>query len=66
MWGEDGLMVHHEFRKGQRVLVIKRDGSQIVDKYYGETSQYLKLENHSILWKDIRSSTIYKNKGSEI
>lgn len=59
-------MVHHEFRKGQRVLVIKRDGSQIVDKYYGETSQYLKLENHSILWKDIRSSTIYKKKGSEI
>ena len=59
-------MVHHEFRKGQRVLVIKRDVSQIVDKYYGETSQYLKLENHSILWKDILSSTIYKNKGSEI
>ncbi len=59
-------MVHHEFRKGQKVLVIKRDGTQIVDKYYGVTSQYLKLENNSIPWKDIRSSTIYKNKGSEL
>ena len=56
-------MVHHEFRKGQRVLVIKRDGSHIIDKYYGETSKFLKLENHNIEWRDIRSSTIYKNKG---
>ncbi len=56
-------MVHHEFRKGQKVLVIKRDGSQVIDKYYGCTSKYLKLENHSIQWKEIRSSTIYKEKG---
>lgn len=55
-------MVHHEFRKGQKVLVIKRDGSQIVDKYYGKTSKFLKLENNNIEWKNIRSSTIYRNR----
>lgn len=56
-------MVHHNFKKGQKVLVILKNGEQLVDKYYGETSKYLKLENNSIEWKNIRSSTIYKNKG---
>lgn len=55
-------MVHHEFRKGQRVLVILKNGEQIIDKYYGSTSKFLKLENINIEWKNIRSSTIYKNK----
>ena len=53
--------VHHEFRKGQKVLVILRNSNQIIDKYIGEKSQYLILEKHKIKWKDIRSSTIYKN-----
>ena len=56
-------MVHHEFRKGQKILVILRDGSKIIDRYDGVTSSFLKLDSHSIKWKDIRSSTIYKNKG---
>lgn len=56
-------MVHHNFKKGQKILVILKNGEQLVDKYYGETSKYLKLENNSIEWKNIRSSTIYKNKG---
>lgn len=58
-------MIHHEFRKGQKVLVIKRDGSQLVDKYNGRTAKFLKLEHNNIEWKNIRSSTIYKNKGGE-
>lgn len=58
-------MIHHEFRKGQKVLVIKRDGSQLVDKYNGGTAKFLKLEHNNIEWKNIRSSTIYKNKGGE-
>lgn len=55
-------MVHHNFKKGQKVLVILRNGTQIIDKYFGETSKFLQLENNSIEWKNIRSSTIYKNK----
>lgn len=58
-------MIHHEFRKGQKVLVIKRDGSQLVDKYNRRTAKFLKLEHNNIEWKNIRSSTIYKNKGGE-
>lgn len=58
-------MVHHEFRKGQRVFVICKDGSQIIDKYYGCSAKFLKLENSNIEWKNIRSSTIYKNKGEK-
>lgn len=56
-------MVHHNFKKGQKVLVILRNGIQIIDKYLGETSKFLQLENNSIEWKNIRSSTIYRNKG---
>ena len=59
-------MVHHTFRKGQKVLVILQNGEQIVDKYYGKTSKFLKLESNNFEWKDIRSSTIYKeNKFSD-
>lgn len=56
-------MVHHEFRKGQKVLVILKNGEQIVDKYKESKGQFLKLENNDIRWENIRSSTIYNNKG---
>ena len=60
-------MVHHEFRKGQKVLVIlKNNNNKIIDKYYGKTSKYLKLENQNIECKNIRSSTIYNNGGVQI
>lgn len=59
-------MVHHEFRKGQKVLVILKNNNKIIDKYYGKTSKYLKLENQNIKWKNIRSSTIYNNGGVQI
>lgn len=58
-------MVHHSFKKGQKVLVILRNGDRIIDRYYGQTSNYLKLDNNNIEWKNIRSSTIYKNKGTD-
>ena len=59
-------MLHHEFRKGQKVLVILKNNNKIVDKYYGKTSKYLKLENQNIEWKNIRSSTIYNNGGVQV
>ena len=50
-------MVHHEFRKGQRVLVIKRDGSQIVDilNVMEAPLALMNLENVRIL-KEMRNS----------
>ena len=59
-------MVHHEFRKGQKILIIKRDGTSIVDKYVGEKSNYLLCENISLKWKDIRCTSIYINKGGNL
>lgn len=59
-------MVHHNFKKGTKVLVILRDGSKIIDKYHSSKGHYLVLENHSISWADIRSSTIYKQRGENL
>lgn len=57
-------MVHHNFKKGQKVLVILQSGERIVDKYNSTKGHHLILDSHTIEWKDIRSSTIYKQKGS--
>lgn len=54
-------MVHHNFKKGQKVYCILRDGSVIIDRYKQTTAHYLILNNHRIKWKNLRSSTIYKN-----
>lgn len=54
-------MVHHNFRKGQKVYCILKNGAIIIGKYIKSTGHYLELDNYKILWKDIRSSTIYKN-----
>lgn len=54
-------MVHHNFKKGQKVYCILRDSSVVIDKYCKSTGHYLILDNHKILWKDIRSSTIFRN-----
>lgn len=54
-------MVHHNFKKGQKVYCILRDSSVIINKYCKSTGHYLILDNHKILWKDIRSSTIFRN-----
>ncbi len=59
-------MVHHNFKKGQRIYCILRDNSIIISKYLKSTGHYLELENHKIPWGNIRSSTIYKNKSKTL
>lgn len=54
-------MVHHNFKKGQKVYVIYNDGRTLISKYKGTLANYLELEDAKISWKEIRSSTIYKN-----
>lgn len=56
-------MVHHNFKKGTKVLVILKNGTKIVDKYHSSKGHYLILENNLINWGNIRSSTIYKQRG---
>ena len=55
-------MVHHGFKKGKRVLVILKSGQKIVDKFLDSNSNYLILENGKYNWKDIRATTINKNR----
>lgn len=54
-------MIHHEFRKGQKVFIILKNGIKLLDKYINKTSQFLELENYKIKWNNIRSTTIWRN-----
>lgn len=54
-------MVHHNFKKGQKIYCVLYSGEIIIDKYIKSTAHYLILENHKIEWKTLRNSTIYKN-----
>lgn len=55
-------MIHRGFKLGKKVYVTLKDGTVIVDKFVDSTSKYLKLENNKIFWKDIRCTTINKNR----
>lgn len=55
------MPIHHEFRKGQKILVILRDGSKKVGKFSGTCGHNtLNLEDERIPYKNIRAVTIYK------
>ena len=53
-------MAHHNFKKGQKVYCILRNGSVVIDKYVKSTGHFLELENNKISWSELRSSTIYR------
>lgn len=55
-------MIHYSFPKGVRVLVIMKDGSKLVDKYVETKHATLVLENRTIKYENVRSTTIYKGK----
>ena len=58
-------MVHHGFKKGKRVLLILNTGKHVVGKFKDSSSNYIELECRRVKWKDIRSSTIYKDRKGE-
>lgn len=55
-------MIHHNFDKGKRILVITKDGKKHIGKYVDTKSNYLILDSEEIKFEDIRSSTIYKER----
>ncbi len=55
-------MIHHGFKKGKRVLLILESGEKIIDKFVDSNSNYIVLENGKYNWKDIRATTINKNR----
>lgn len=61
--GRNRMPIHHEFKKGKRVLVILHDGTRIVGKATGICKRNsLDLEEGEIPYKKIRAVTIYKPK----
>lgn len=55
-------MLHHGFKKGRRVLIILKSGEKIVDKFVDSNSNCIIMENGRYDWKDIRATTINKNR----
>lgn len=55
-------MIHYAFPKGVRLLIIMKDGSKLIDKYVEIKHRTLVLENGTIKYENIRSTTIYKGK----
>ncbi len=55
-------MIHHGFKQGKRVLVILNTGEHIIGKFKGSSSSYIELDNCKIKWRNIRSTTIYKDR----
>lgn len=51
---------HTEFRKGQRVMVMFRDGTKVVGKYLSKSSKGIDLDIGSFATKTIRQVVIYK------
>lgn len=56
------MALHHNFRLGQKVFIIMKDGAHFTDKYGGRTSLHLVLKQRVLRWKDIRSVTIWRGK----
>ena len=52
---------HSSCRRGKRVLVILRDGTEIIDKFVERTGKFVILENHKFTVDEIRSFAIYKH-----
>lgn len=50
---------HTSTYKGKTVIIIKRDGTRITDKFKDKKSKYVMLEKHGIIYNsDIRSFMI--------
>ena len=52
---------HTEFRKGQRVIVLLRNGGQFIGKYVGKFRNGIELESGvKFQTKEIRQVSIFK------
>ena len=53
-------MIHYDFPKGVKLLVILKNGNKVIDKYVETKHNVLILERNKIKYEKIRSTTIYK------
>jgi hypothetical protein len=53
--------VHTDFRRGQKVFVVMKDGTKFVDKYIEQKSKVIIFENSGrVSLRKIRSNTIFR------
>jgi hypothetical protein len=55
-------MLHHNFRKGTHILIIFRDGRKLDCKFIDRKTNSMITDKGEFLFKDMRATTIYKNK----
>lgn len=58
-------MIHHGFKQGKKVLVILKSGEKVVGKFLSSNSSSIVLDCGKYNWKDIRATTINKNRKGE-
>lgn len=52
---------HTEFRKGQRVIVLFRDGTHYIGKYVDKFRNGIEVDDHKFLTMHIRQVGIYRD-----
>lgn len=57
------MTIHSTFPKGQKVLIIFKDGTQLVDRFVEKKSGVILFEDSGrIKIEDVRSTTVYKDR----
>jgi len=55
-------MLHHNFRKGTRILIIFRDGTKLDCKFLDRKAKTMITDKGEYSFKDMRATTIFKHK----
>ena len=55
-------MLHHNFRKGTRILIIFRDGTKLDCKFLDRKAKSMITNKGEFLFRTMRATTIYKHK----
>ena len=55
------MPIHHNFDTMTKIRIKLNTGEVITDRYIETKANYLITENYKLKWKDIKSTTIYKN-----
>ncbi|MGD1524007.1 hypothetical protein [Vibrio owensii] len=60
------MTVHSNFRKKQKILIIKRNGEQVIARYLDTKSGKIITDKGTFGKDELRSTNIYKPKPSQV
>ena len=55
------IMLHHNFRKGTRILIIFRDGTKLDCKFLDRKAKSMITDKGEFLFRTMRATMIYKH-----